>query len=211
MQLKLSNILSDLLPEKALWIQSFKALIVADLHLGKAEFFQENGIPIPTSVHGDDLKRLQFLIDKFLPENLYVLGDLFHHGNINGNVIFKSFCEHNINMNIVWIIGNHDKQSDFNLQNLCVKNYEILDKLYFTHEPIEKDGFFVIAGHEHPAVKIKSGLDSLKFPCFVSIENTLILPSFGSFTGNKVYLKTQSRLKEKTNFYAIVKNNIVKI
>ena len=36
------------LPEKALWREKDRVLMVADLHLGKAEVFQANGVPMPS-------------------------------------------------------------------------------------------------------------------------------------------------------------------
>ena len=36
----------ELLPQRALWQASTGLLLVADLHLGKAESFQASGIPL---------------------------------------------------------------------------------------------------------------------------------------------------------------------
>ena len=38
----------EFLPEKALWRPEGRELLIADLHLGKAEVFQAHGIPLPS-------------------------------------------------------------------------------------------------------------------------------------------------------------------
>ena len=44
----------ELLPERAAWDPQRRALLVADLHLGKAESFQAQGIPLPSDIKGID-------------------------------------------------------------------------------------------------------------------------------------------------------------
>ena len=44
----LDNKLFSLLSCKGLWFIEKKILFLSDIHLGKAEFLQLNGIPIPT-------------------------------------------------------------------------------------------------------------------------------------------------------------------
>ena len=36
----------ELLPSRALFIPVTKELLICDIHLGKAEYFQQNGIPL---------------------------------------------------------------------------------------------------------------------------------------------------------------------
>ena len=39
-----------MLPSKALFLPHTKELLICDIHLGKAEYFQQNGIPLTLSL-----------------------------------------------------------------------------------------------------------------------------------------------------------------
>ena len=67
-----------LLPQKAIYIEALRSLLVSDVHLGKAETFQIQGIPIPNTINQITLGRLQTLCHELEPEILFILGDLFH-------------------------------------------------------------------------------------------------------------------------------------
>ena len=60
-----------LLPEKAVWIESLRVLLLADLHFGKASHFRKAGIPIPEQVHDLDYIRIEKLIRKHNPAHTY--------------------------------------------------------------------------------------------------------------------------------------------
>ena len=38
--------LLEMLPSRALFLPKTKELLICDIHLGKAEYFQQNGIPL---------------------------------------------------------------------------------------------------------------------------------------------------------------------
>ena len=38
--------LLEMLPSRALFLPQTKELLISDIHLGKAEYFQQNGIPL---------------------------------------------------------------------------------------------------------------------------------------------------------------------
>ena len=42
--------LLELLPLRALFIPATKELLICDIHLGKAEYFQQNGIPLTNNL-----------------------------------------------------------------------------------------------------------------------------------------------------------------
>ena len=48
-----------LLDDKALYLPDEEALLVSDVHLGKAETFQSFGIPIPNQMNEENLDRLR--------------------------------------------------------------------------------------------------------------------------------------------------------
>jgi len=67
-----------LLPEKALWLPEGRILIVSDVHLGKLTHFRKAGIPLPAAAKNESLQKLENLIISCNPEQLILLGDLFH-------------------------------------------------------------------------------------------------------------------------------------
>ena len=68
-----------LLADRALFWPSEKALIIADLHLGKAQTFQKEGIAVPLGAMEEDLKRLSLMLKTHEVNQLIVLGDFTHH------------------------------------------------------------------------------------------------------------------------------------
>ena len=66
------------LPQRALWRQEGRVLMLADLHLGKAEAFQAQGIPLPSDADGGTFNPLLELCHQWRPQQLILLGDLIH-------------------------------------------------------------------------------------------------------------------------------------
>ena len=67
-----------LLYEKALYKPDESLLIIADVHLGKANHFRNSGIPMPANSQMSDYDNLKNLFHKIAPKQVYFLGDLFH-------------------------------------------------------------------------------------------------------------------------------------
>jgi DNA ligase-associated metallophosphoesterase len=179
-----------LLPEKAIYIERHSALLVSDVHLGKSETFQARGIPIPNTVNQVTIDRLHQLCHQFQPERLVILGDLFHSRLAMVEEVLNAWSAftNRIGADVELIVGNHDrpliptlKQSSIN----CVDDAIQFDSLVLSHEPVSQNGSLNICGHIHPCVRIKTKLDNLRLPCFYleKLQNRLILPSFGEFTG----------------------------
>ena len=72
------DILLEMLPSRALLIPETKELLICDIHLGKAEYFQQNGIPLTSNLDEENLLRILELVKKYNPKKLIILGDLFH-------------------------------------------------------------------------------------------------------------------------------------
>jgi metallophosphoesterase superfamily enzyme len=60
-----------------------------------------------------------------------------------------------------------------------------------THHPEEREGFFTLCGHIHPAVELKGRQAISKLPCFFRTGSQMILPAFGEFTGTFVMTPQQ--------------------
>ena len=68
----------ELLPQRAVWDPAQKLLLLADVHLGKAEAFQASGIALPSDGDADNLNRVIELAHRLAPARVIVLGDLTH-------------------------------------------------------------------------------------------------------------------------------------
>ncbi|WP_047545786.1 ligase-associated DNA damage response endonuclease PdeM [Psychroserpens sp. Hel_I_66] len=191
---------------RAIFWKREQTLIASDLHIGKSAHFRRHGIAISSNVQKKDLKRLSFLIDHYQAKKLIVVGDLFH-AEINTDMdLFRDWRHQYSNLEIILIKGNHDRLKDHVYDSFaidcCNKSLDV-SPFKFIHEPKKVDDAFIISGHIHPGVLIKSrGRPRIKLPCFKVTQNQLILPAFSEFTG----LAT-SRVKDGVCFYAFTETS----
>lgn len=187
MELEISNQHFLLLSQKAIFWQEKKALIISDLHLGKAGHFRKNGIAISQASALKDLEILNNLIVEYAPLSIIFLGDLFHseyNKEWEDFIELRKFFYH---ISFILVKGNHDIiQSElFSKNHISLYDSLNVEGILFSHEKTENEKFvFQFYGHTHPGIKIKGyGKLSLKLPCFAQKENTLMLPAFGELTG----------------------------
>ncbi|KAA8481399.1 putative phosphoesterase [Arcticibacter tournemirensis] len=178
-----------MLPQKALYWDEERALIVADLHIGKVGHFRKAGIAIPRPLEQEELAVLADLIHILKPEKLIFLGDLFHSEFNNDWNWLQLWRELFADVKIILVRGNHDILHD---EYYNEAGFEVCEKLdlnpfVFTHEPVSKpDGNeYIISGHVHPAVRLRGkGRQTTVLSCFYFGRTQAILPAFGRFTGN---------------------------
>lgn len=178
----------DLLPEKAVWIDSMGILLVADLHFGKASHFRKSGVPISEKVHDKDYIRLNNLISIYSPKQVYFLGDLFHSNWNEQWEILLNFLRLFPTSSFHLVVGNHDILPWEKYQDPRLKVHAhpiVLGSLLLSHEPTPPPaGLLTICGHIHPGILLKGrAKQRVRIPCFHYSEDVLILPSFGNFTG----------------------------
>lgn len=179
-----------LLPQRAVYIESPKLLLVSDVHLGKAETFQHHGLPVSSQVNQATLQRLEELCAQYRPEALWILGDLFHgrEGLSDGVIDHWLKFLHRTQVSAHLILGNHDRHLQDTLTQLSVECWvEAVEVggVLFSHEPEVDPTRLNICGHIHPCFRLKTGCDRLRLPCFhwQPRQQRLTLPSFGEFTG----------------------------
>ncbi len=196
---------------RALYWPAEKALIIADLHLGKTAHFRAHGLAIPATVLTADLDRLSELIANFQPQKLIIVGDMFHQKNINTDIeYFRQWRFLFTELEFILIQGNHDKLATAVYEELNITTYKTLSLqgFEFVHEDVSQapEGF-TFSGHLHPGVTLKGrGKQALKLPCFVVGKHQLLLPAFSIFTG----LFTAYCIGE-CDFYAIGDGEIYKM
>lgn len=201
-----------LLPEKALWIKELNILLIADLHFGKAAHFRKSGIPIPEPIHRADFQKLEKLHNELKPSDTYFLGDLFHSDWNEQweqlNTFLKVFDQTRFHL----VKGNHDILPTFLYGQSVMKVHQeplIIESFALSHEPIENSegGHLNVCGHIHPGIFLRGkARQSVRIPCFYWSSHTLILPSFGNFTG----LALISR-KEKDKVWGISGEKVIPI
>lgn len=200
-------------PFRCLYWEEAGALLLADLHLGKAQHFRRAGIPVPTAVADANLDKLMNVLWEFQPQRVLFLGDLFHSEFNRQWMEFCELLEQFNQMSFELITGNHDILDPSFYEQAGLKVH--LDGLYLppfqlTHHPMEGEGLsagsrYNLAGHIHPGVRLRGrGRQKLKFPCFFFGARQGLLPAFGEFTG----LATLS-VGTEDRVYLIVEDEIV--
>lgn len=203
-----------LLPERAMWWPTQKALFIADIHFGKSNHFRKHGIPIPLDSHRFDETRLAQLIFRYKVERLIIAGDLFHSFQFDKTEAFCHFRRHHSCLHIDLIVGNHDLlgASSFEQMGLAWhKPFLHVDPFVIAHDQMQiptdslPKSQFLIHGHLHPGFCVRgSGRQSFTFPCFAIDDQRLVLPAFGSFTGMSV-----QRSRDWPRLYLIVDQEVI--
>ena len=176
-----------MLPSKALFLPQTKELLICDIHLGKAEYFQQNGIPLTNKSDEQNLLRIKNIVKNYNPNKLIILGDLFHSKYSISESRKRKVANlpESLNIKIELIVGNHD--IGCKVKNISFLEYKRSSNFIFSHEPIGKfeNNILNICGHYHPKISLKNSKDKLSFKCFAMDEknNTLYLPAFGDLTG----------------------------
>jgi DNA ligase-associated metallophosphoesterase len=179
-----------LLPERALWWPAQRALLLADLHLGKAATFRAAGQPVPAGTTQRNLARLDGLIAQHQPAQLIVLGDFLHARQARTPTLLAALADwrdRHADLSITLVRGNHDSHAGDPPAELGIA---IVDEPYLLgpfaccHHPQTHATHYVLAGHVHPVFTLMGpGRDRLRLPCFVAEPGQAVLPAFGEFTG----------------------------
>jgi DNA ligase-associated metallophosphoesterase len=191
LQLELAGEVVRLLPERALFWPAACALVMADVHWGKAATFRAAGIPIPGGATRHDLERLDRAVARTGARRLVVLGDLFHAraGRVASRTLadLRRWREARGTLEIQLVRGNHDRHAGdppTDLGITCVDAPALLPPFVLRHQPAASEDGYTLAGHVHPGIVLAgAGLFRERLPCFVVGESVAVLPAFGSFTG----------------------------
>jgi len=177
----------EMLPTRALLLPQTKELLICDIHLGKGEYFQQNGIPLTNNSDEQNLLRIKNIVEEHIPNKLIILGDLFHSKySISESLKNKvELLAETLNIKIELIVGNHD--IGCKVKNIRFLNYKRSSNFIFSHEPIGdfQNNILNICGHYHPKIYLKDSKDKLSFRCFALDEkkHVFYLPAFGDLTG----------------------------
>ena len=177
-----------LLPDGAMHWPSQQALLLSDLHLGKAAHFRKHGVPIGSEPTLATLHRLREQILNLRPDRIWLLGDLFHSDINREWEPFAGLCEEFSDLEWVLVQGNHDMIPDVLLRESRIHQVGRMDKGPFTltHDPADWAAGFGhhVCGHVHPGIRLAgAGRQRLRVRCFHVGLNQTVLPAYGAFTG----------------------------
>ena len=200
-------------PDRCIYWEEEKTLIVSDLHFGKTGHFRKFGIAVPQKVYREDLQRLVNQLQYFQPGQLVIVGDMFHSRENKEIELFRKWRHDFPGLTIHLVKGNHDILQDewYHQSGIHTSEEELqINHFCFRHDPAQpkrNDASYFFAGHIHPGIRISGlGKQSLSFPCFYFAKDYCVLPAFGGFTGTALI---DPAIGE--NVFAIVNRKVVQL
>ncbi|HEX8543991.1 MAG TPA: ligase-associated DNA damage response endonuclease PdeM [Pseudomonas sp.] len=179
-----------LLADKAIYYPEHRALLIADVHFGKAAAYRKLGQPVPHGTTQGNLERLDRLLTAYNCDWLIFLGDFLHAPESHAATTLNALGEWRRarpDLRMTLIRGNHDKRAGDPPGSLAIEVVAeplLLGPFALQHEPDPHATHHVLAGHVHPVYRLQGrGRQSLRLACFYMGERVSLLPAFGGFTG----------------------------
>ena len=169
----------------ALWLETERALVVADLHLEKGSSYAARGQMLPPYDTRETLRRLAAEVAALAPAVVVLLGDTFHDRRSEERLAAEdaeALRELARGRTLVWVVGNHDADGPQALPGE-VADELVLGGLILRHEPQAGPQRGEVAGHLHPAAKIAAPRGTLRRRCFITDGERAVLPAFGAYAG----------------------------
>ena len=176
---------AKLLPAGAIWFPALGLLVAADLHFEKGSFFARFATLLPPYDSTETLRQLTALIEQYRPRHFIAAGDSFHDRDAALRLPALALDQLNALIGRVeawhWLAGNHDPAVASLVGGQRLVELTIAG-LTFRHQT---DGAtpHEISGHYHPKARLRLRSHSFSGPCFVQSGQSLLLPSFGAYTG----------------------------
>jgi len=193
---------------RALYWPEGGALLIADLHLGKADVFRRAGIAVPSGGTADDLQRLRSLVQTSQCRQLWILGDIVH-GPLQTAPWLQQWLNwrrQHAKLEVHLLRGNHDRSVSAATLDIEVHEQDLaLGPFRLRHEPgapPDTGQGHVLCGHLHPQASF-SGMPR-RWPAFWLRERMTILPAFSRFTAG-----TRPRLAPGERLLACVDGSVV--
>jgi uncharacterized protein len=170
----------------ALYCADEKLLLIADLHLEQGASLARRGLHVPPYDTLATLAMLGHVLAQTGARRMVLLGDSFHDAVAHEHVRpqdAERMRQITATVETVWISGNHDPHAPDQLGGSCVDEMAF-GSITLRHIPSRlRSGEMEIAGHLHPGAVVTQRGSHIRTKCFVSDQNRIILPAFGSYTG----------------------------
>ncbi|MFC7204302.1 metallophosphoesterase [Haloferax namakaokahaiae] len=170
--------------DRAVYLPDADALVVADIHLGRADASE---VDFPLGERADLTERLATLCDSFSPAEVVFAGDVLHRfDRVSARDVeaLDSMLEtcRNANATPILVAGNHDTMLDSMCDEPVYDEYRLADETLVAHgheEPDERAPFYVV-GHDHPTLDIEGRTRpcALYGPDAYRGGDVLMLPAF---------------------------------
>ncbi|WP_306253104.1 ligase-associated DNA damage response endonuclease PdeM [Parvularcula sp. IMCC14364] len=168
----------------ALYLPDAQTLVFSDLHFEKGSSYGRKGLFLPPYDTRRTLMTMLEVIERWQPHSIISLGDAFHDGGAEARMSEDDrdlLCQLTEKYDWIWILGNHDPTPPRYLAGKACAEITV-GGLSFSHEPCER-GNWQVAGHFHPAAKVRRGGRAVRRRCFMTDGARLIMPAFGAYTG----------------------------
>jgi uncharacterized protein len=169
----------------ALYLESERMLVLADLHLEKGAAFAARGQFLPPYDTRQTLAALALAVSRFRPAVVVALGDSVHDPRRAG-VLDRDDAAALAGLqrgrDWIWIAGNHDPELPPAFGGTAAAEIAI-GGVAFRHEPDASRPGAQVAGHLHPAGKVRGAGRAVRRRCFVTDGHRCVLPAFGAYAG----------------------------
>lgn len=183
--LPLAGAEARLRPSGALWLAEGACLVAADLHLEKGSAYARRGQMLPPYDTRETLTRLEAEVAALSPRVLVLLGDSFHDRGSEDRLSAEDaarLAALAVGRLLVWVVGNHDAAGPRNLPGERAAELALAG-LTLRHEPRPGPQAGEVAGHLHPAAKVRTARGGVRRRCFATDAQRLVLPAFGAYAG----------------------------
>jgi DNA ligase-associated metallophosphoesterase len=194
-----------LMADRALYWPAQRRLMIADLHLGKADTFRAAGIALPRGGTGHDLARLTALVDASGADALWVLGDLLHGRTdlSSWRDAWHAFRARHPRLAVVVVDGNHDRALARAGLDVELVGASVADGPFvLRHAPGADPRGHVLCGHVHPVLKLPG---HPRTAAFWLRAGCTLLPAFSAFTGGHPLRLTAGESAVLCNGHALVR------
>jgi DNA ligase-associated metallophosphoesterase len=169
----------------ALWLPDERTLVVADLHLEKGSAYAARGVFLPPYDSTATLAALAAVILRHAPLRVIALGDSFHDREAEtriGASDLATLRRLQAGRDWLWVTGNHDPQISREMGGDTAATVDIAG-VTLRHEPDASECGFEIAGHLHPAAKVRMRGRALRRRCFALSSRRCVMPALGAYAG----------------------------
>lgn len=169
----------------ALCLPDERTLVVADLHLEKGSAYAARGVLLPPYDLATTLALLGAAIARYQPARVIALGDSFHDRGAEARLDERSLAALRAlqaGRDWLWISGNHDPQISAAMGGAVLDELEMCG-VALRHEPSRAGPRPEIAGHLHPAAKIRMRGRALRRRCFALSATRCVMPAMGAYAG----------------------------
>lgn len=180
------------LRDRALYLPDADALVLADLHVGRAE---ASAVSLPLGERADLRDRLVALVERFDPATVVFAGDVLHTfseatARARASLDALAAACRDRGASVVPVAGNHDTMLGEVWDGRVVDEHRLPDGTLVCHGHAEPDAEAprYVVGHDHPAIEI----EGQRHPCLLYGEGVyragdlFVLPAFSPLAAGAV-------------------------